>query len=80
MTLLDGRVVRRHVDALRNREVLYPIPKPPQAPESDDSEDLFLPDISATTPTCAVPSAAPVQSAPVRRSNHCRPPPDRLGW
>ena len=46
VTLLHGRVVRRH----------------------------------ATTPTCAVLAAAPVQPAPVRRSNHCRPPPDRLGW
>ena len=63
VTLLDSRVVCRHVDALHNREVLYPIPKPPQAQSDDSEDDLFLPDISATTPTCAIPTAAPVQPA-----------------
>ena len=62
VTLQDGHVVCRHVDALRNRKVLYPIPKPSQSPEPDDSgNDLYLPDIPAATPTPTTPAAAPVQ-------------------
>lgn len=80
ITLRDGRVVRRHIDALRNREVLVPRKKP-QTPESSDSDDdFFLPDIPATPPTQVAPDAARGQPPSRRRSARQRQPPDRLGW
>ena len=75
--LRDGHVVRRHVDALRKREVLYPTLQTPQTPEAGDSDDdFYLPD-TPVTPRVA-PAPAPVQPASVRRSARNRHPPDRL--
>ncbi len=80
VTLLDNRVVRRHIDALRNREVLYSRPKPqPHEPESSD-DDLYLPDVPTTPPTRVISNAARRQPSHSRRSNQPRHAPDRLGW
>lgn len=58
-----------HVDALHNCEIFYSLPKPPQNPESGDSDDdLFLLDISAATLTLAVPTAESVQPVSVHWS------------
>lgn len=78
--LLSGNVVRRHVDAIRTREVAYPRPHPltvTSAP-SVDEDDLYLPDFPPTPAT--PPPPPPPPPLPTRRSDRHRAPPDRLGW
>ena len=62
--LLDRRVVRRHVDAVRDRQVQYPRPQPQEEVTSDD--DLYLPDgPPPAPPTVTPPQPAPAGTAPV---------------
>ena len=69
--VIDGREVRRHVDAVRTRDVLYPKPTAPM--EDDHDDDFFLPDLPPPVP---LPPRPPPD--PVHRSTRHRPPPDRL--
>ena len=69
--VIDGREVRRHVDAVRTRDVLYPKPTAPM--EDDHDDNFFLPDLPPPVP----PPPRPPPD-PVRRSARHRPPPDRL--
>ena len=85
--VIDGRTVRRHVDAVRTRQVRYP--RVNEEPNSD-TDDLCLPDLPPPHVTTAltlplVPSAhqrarrSAVLRHPTCRSARHRPPPDRLG-
>ena len=65
--LLSGRVVRRHIDAIQNRDVGYPRPSVTDCTE----DDYLFPDLPRAN------IATPI--APVRRSTQQRHPPDRLG-
>ena len=92
--LLDRRVVRRHIDALRNREVQYP--RPPVV-QDDSEDDFYLPNVTpaaATPPVHPPPApanpASPIRPArrrqaaapsqPTRSSARAHNPPDRFGW
>lgn len=75
--LLSGNTVRKHVDAVRKREVAYPRPQPST---EDEDQDIYLPTLPATP---ALPPPPPPLLHPVapllRRSTRQRQPPDRLG-
>ena len=66
--LLDGQLVKKHVDQIRYRTVTVP----------DASEDDFLPTPVVELPPLAA-TTAPNPSAPVlRHSSRIRNPPDRF--
>ncbi len=89
--LQSGRVVRRHVDAVRKRVVSH-LPLVTSSPSALDEEDLYLPNVpqthpdtqeTARAPTLPLPTPnAPPQcdQPPIRRSTRHRPPPDRLSY
>lgn len=75
--LLSGRVVRRHVDAVRSRQVYYTRPQTQSCTESTE-DDYLLPDLPPTSATARVNLPTPPRQ--LRRSTrHCAPP-ERLGW
>ena len=75
--LQTGRIVRRHVDAVRRREVRTP--STTTGPSTED--DYFLPDVPSTSTIPLVPPPPPPLVQPsVRRSDRNRQPPERLGW
>lgn len=73
--LLSGNVVRRHVDAVRNREVGYPQPYPSTEYSASrmEEDDFYLPDIPATP-------AIPLPPRPCRSDRHCPPPNQLWSW
>ena len=58
----SGNIVRRHVDAVRKRDVLCPLPHSQEADTYSD-EDIYLPDTTplAPPPAPALPPALPPQ-------------------
>lgn len=83
--LESGRTVRRHVDAIRSRNIRVTVPVE-ASPSSRD--DLYLPDVLSSDPIphVAPPGPAPPPAPPTapppppRLSARLRQPPDRLGW
>ena len=73
--VIDGRTVRRHVDAVRTRQVRYPRANEEPNPDIDD---LCLPDLLVSSAHQRARRSA-VLRRPTRRSTRHRPPPDRLG-
>ena len=75
--LLSGRVVCRHVDAVRSRQVYYTRPQTQSCADSTE-DDYLLPDLPPTSATARVNLPTPPRQ--LRRSTrHCAPP-ERLGW
>jgi len=82
--LASGKVVRRHVDAIRCRDARC---EPTPELDSTDSADnvLFDPDSPAppsppTPPMASLPTLQPPMAPSARRSARHRLPPDRWGW
>jgi len=81
-----GKVVHRHVDAVRQCTVTAaPLPQPQEVDTPDCLEDIYLQDVP-TSRSIVAPSVPPelpsrVQSQPAnpRRSARHRPPPDYCG-
>lgn len=80
----SGNVVRRHVDAVRKRDVLRQLPQPQEADTYPSADDIYLPD--STAPRPPDPPAAPPPPPPAgipppaRHSTRNCPPPNRYGW
>ena len=81
--LISGRVVRRHVDAVRHREANY-FRTPPQSKTASSVDDFLLPDIPLAHPAPRPdvvgppPPPPPPPPLPLRRSTRQRRPPIRL--
>ena len=92
----SGRTVRRHIDAVRSRNIA---PVPPSEPTTEN--DIYLPDLPPATVTTAPPidpdnSAVPAsplhqphtqqacsvnsRATPTRQSSRHCRPPERFGW
>lgn len=70
--LQSGETVRKHIDAIRKREIRYP---PANVDTSSSTEDdVYLPSPVASPPTGGSPPPPP--PGPVRRSTRRRAPPD----
>jgi len=82
--LASGKVVRRHVDAIRCRDArCEPTPELDSTDSADDA--LFDPDSPAppsppTPPMASLPTLQPPMAPSARRSARHRLPPDRWGW
>ncbi len=80
--LESGRAVRRHVDAIRSRNIRVTVPV------EASPDDLYLPDVLSPDPIphVAPPGPAPPPAPPTapppppRLSARLCQPPDRLGW
>jgi len=64
-----GGVVRRHMDAVRQRtDTAAPLPQPQEVDTHDCLEDIYLPDIPASRPIVAPPNTWPTSKGSISTS------------